>query len=390
MENNDFVSKKFECRNAIISDNKLVNSIVDFLRTIDDKIEIENENGKRVNAKSFIKMMGLDIKYGYKITLYVYGDDRENNLNRIEEILEKKEFYSLEKIEELDKEKELEGNRYIGEEILFLTPKDKEDIVKCDIENKINILKEKRDSLHLPSLNLNNNIFYINNDDDKIKIFDIINNDISNVIKQLSSHYDIYINENDLSNFLYALIEVLKTKDIKYFYIYLFFNNVKKYFYNQFDTSFIKKMIGIDNLKIEYDINANESFIDDAIKTLDFILEDKRKSSDYSVNIYMISNSSNFTMDIYRVINIVQNIGKIYEIDDTVVDSIVYRIKDNYEYKNKINTSHNNEEYLETIREFKEYLQKEFETIYLNKIFKRDSQIPNIDYQYIKRIVRRI
>ncbi|WP_260846907.1 HPr family phosphocarrier protein [Brachyspira hyodysenteriae] len=90
MENNDFISKEFECRNSIVSDNKTVNSIVDFFRTIEDKIEIENKNGKRVNAKSFIKMMGLDIKYGYKFTLYVYGADRENNLKRIEEVLEKK------------------------------------------------------------------------------------------------------------------------------------------------------------------------------------------------------------------------------------------------------------------------------------------------------------
>lgn len=156
MENNEFISKEFECRNAIVDDNKVVNSIVDFLRTIDDKIELENQNGKRVNAKSFIKMMGLDIKYGYRFTLYVYGDDRENNLKRIEEILEKKEFYTLEKIEEIDKEKESEDNKFIEEEILFLTPDDKKDIVKEDIKNKIDTLKEKRDSLHLPSLELNN------------------------------------------------------------------------------------------------------------------------------------------------------------------------------------------------------------------------------------------
>ena len=116
MENNDFISKEFECRNSIVTDNKTVNSIVDFFRTIEDKIEIENKNGKRVNAKSFIKMMGLDIKYGYRFTLYVYGADRENNLKRIEEILEKKEFYTLEKIEELEKEQESEGNKFIEEE----------------------------------------------------------------------------------------------------------------------------------------------------------------------------------------------------------------------------------------------------------------------------------
>ncbi|QTM05312.1 HPr family phosphocarrier protein [Brachyspira hyodysenteriae] len=389
MENNDFISKEFECRNSIVSDNKTVNSIVDFFRTIEDKIEIENKNGKRVNAKSFIKMMGLDIKYGYKFTLYVYGADRENNLKRIEEVLEKKEFYTLEKIEELEKEQESEGNKYIEEEILFLTPNDKKDIIKEDIENKIKILKEKRDSLHLPSLNLDNNIIYVKNDD-KTEIVDVINNNISDVIRKLSSHYEVNINENDLSNFLYKLIDIVKDREMKYFYIHLFFNNVKKYFYNQFDSLFIKKIIGIEPLNVQYDIETNKNFIDESIKTLDFILEDKRKSSDYSINIYMISNTSNFSLDLYRTINIVQNIGKIYEIEEKIIDNIAYKIKDNFEHKNKINTSHNNEEYWETIREFKEYLQNKFETIYINKVLEKDSEDSVIDYQHINIMVRRL
>ncbi|MEI0509044.1 HPr family phosphocarrier protein [Brachyspira intermedia] len=389
MENNDFISKEFECRNSIVTDNKTVNSIVDFFRTIEDKIEIKNKNGKRVNAKSFIKMMGLDIKYGYRFTLYVYGADRENNLKRIEEILEKKEFYTLEKIEELEKEKESEGNKFIEEEILFLTPDDKKDIVKEDIENKIKILKEKRDSLHLPSLNLNNNIVYIKNDDKK-EIFDVINNDIADIIRKLSSHYEININDNDLNVFLSELIEAVKVKDIKYFYIYTFFSNVKKYFYNQFDSLFIKKIIGISPLSLEYNIETNKTFVDESIKTLEFILDDKRKSSDYSVNIYMISNASNLNMDLYRTINIVQNIGKIYEIEENIIDNIAYKIKENFEYKNKINTSHNNEEYFDAIREFKEYLQEKFEAIYINKVLENDSEDSAIDYQHINLMIRRL
>ena len=389
MENNDFISKEFECRNSIVTDNKTVNSIVDFFRTIEDKIEIENKNGKRVNAKSFIKMMGLDIKYGYRFTLYVYGDDRENNLKRIEEILEKKEFYTLEKIEELEKEQESEGNKFIEEEILFLTPDDKKNIIKEDIENKIKILKEKRDSLHLPSLNLNNNIIYVKNDN-KTEIFDVINNDIDDIIRKLSSHYEININENDLNFFLSELIEAVKVREMKYFYIYTFFSNIKKYFYNQFDSLFIKKMVGIEDLKVEYSLESNKTFVDESIKTLEFILDDKRKSSDYSVNIYMISNTSNLSMDLYRTINIVQNIGKIYEIEETIIDNIAYKIKENFEYKNKINTSHNNEEYFDAIREFKEYLQEKFEAIYINKVLENDSEDSAIDYQHINLIIRRL
>ena len=389
MENNDFISKEFECRNTIIEDKKIVNSIVDFLRTIDDKIELENQNGKRINAKSFIKMMGLDIKYGYKFTLYVYGDDRENNLKRIEDLLEKKEFYTLDRINELNKEIEAEDNKFIEEEILFFTPKDKKDTIKEDIENKIKILKEKRDSLHLPSLNFDNHILYIK-DDDKTEIFNVINNDVSDVIKKLSSHYEIPINENDSSNFLSKLIDAFKDKEIKYFYIYLFFNNLNKYFYTQFDSLFIKKMVGAESLKVEYDIEESKSFIDDSIKTLDFILEDKRKSSDYSIDIYMVSNASNFTMDVFRIINIAQNIGKIYEIGDSIIDNIEYRIKENYDHKDKINTSHNNEEYFEAIREFKEYLQKKFESIYIDKILDKHSEDSNIDYQHINMLIRRL
>ncbi|MEI0701347.1 HPr family phosphocarrier protein, partial [Brachyspira intermedia] len=218
----------------------------------------------------------------------------------------------------------------------------------------------------------------------------VINNDIYNVIKNLSAHYEININENDLNFFLSELIEAVKVREMKYFYIYTFFSNVKKYFYNQFDSLFIKKMIGIEDLKVEYSLESNKTFVDESIKTLEFILDDKRKSSDYSVNIYMISNTSNFSMDLYRTINIVQNIGKIYEIEETIIDNIAYKIKENFEYKNKINTSHNNEEYFDAIREFKEYLQEKFEAIYINKVLENDSEDSAIDYQHINLIIRRL
>ena len=388
----DFISKEFECRNRIDSDNKVINSIVDFLRTIDDKIEIENKNGKRVNAKSFIKMMGLDIKYGYRFTLYVYGNDKENNLKRIEELLRKKEFYTLEKIDELEKEEKSEEVKLLEEEILHLTPNDKKESVKNDIENKANILKEKRDSIHLEPLNLDSNIIYIKNNDDKKEIFDIINNNIADSIKKLSSHYEVPINEDDLQNFLYKLIDIIKEKDMKYFYIYTFSNNVKKYFYIQFDTLFIKKIAGAEYLnQVKYDIEINDGFINDAIKSLEYILEDKRKSSDYSINIYMIGNTSHLTMDIFRIINIVQNIGKIYEIKSSITDNIIERIRSSYEEKKSgyITDPFHDEEYLDNIREFKDYFQKLFEDIYVSKVLEKDYNGLNIDYKYVNRLVRR-
>lgn len=384
----DFISKEFECRNSLASDNKIVNSIVDFLRTIDDKIEIENQNGKRVNAKSFIKMMGLDIKYGFRFKLYVYGNDKENNLKRIEDILEKKEFYTLEKIEELEKEQESEDNKLIEEEILALTPKDRKEIIKNDIEKKIKLLKEKRDTIHLESLNLDNNILYIKKDDDKREIFNVIDNNIPGIIKKLSSHYEIPVYENDIENYLSNLKDIVKAKDIKYFYIYLFFNNIKKYFYTQFDNLFIKKIVGIEDLHAEYNIDISKSFVDDAVKTFDFILEDKRKSADYSINIYMIGSISKSSMDIYRIINIVQNIGKIYEIKNSIIDNIADRIRGSYEVKSYINNDF--EEYLENIKEFKDLLQKEFENIYTAKVLENDTSNLNIDYHNILRLARRL
>ncbi|WP_304333400.1 HPr family phosphocarrier protein [Brachyspira innocens] len=386
----DFISKEFECRNSLASDNKIVNSIVDFFRTIDDKIEIENQDGKRVNAKSFIKMMGLDIKYGFRFKLYVYGDDKENNIKRIEDILERKEFYTLEKIEELEKEKEDEHNKYIEKEILSLTPEDKKEIVKNDIENKVRLLKEKRDSIHLESLNLDNNILYIK-DNDKTKIVDVINNNIYDVIKYLSSHYEIPIKESRTKDFISYLISIVKGKDMKFFYIYMFFNDIKKYFSDQFDKLFIEKLIGIEDYDLEYDTVIINNFVEEAIKNLDYVLEDKRKSADYSINIYIMDNimKDNILMaNIYRVINIVQTIGKIYEIKESIIDNIIDRIK--FDYEPSINNKSNIEEYSDNIKEFKDLLQKEFENIYTAKVLEKDASNLNIDYHNILRLARRI
>lgn len=386
----DFISKEFECRNSLASDNKIVNSIVDFFRTIDDKIEIENQDGKRVNAKSFIKMMGLDIKYGFRFKLYVYGDDKENNIKRIEDILERKEFYTLEKIEELEKEKEDEHNKYIEKEILSLTPEDKKEIVKNDIENKVRLLKEKRDSIHLESLNLDNNILYIK-DNDKTKIVDVINNNIYDVIKYLSSHYEIPIKESRTKDFISYLISIVKGKDMKFFYIYMFFNDIKKYFSDQFDKLFIEKLIGIEDYDLEYDTVIINNFVEEAIKNLDYVLEDKRKSADYSINIYIMDNimKDNILMaNIYRVINIVQTIGKIYEIKESIIDNIIDRIK--FDYEPSINNKSNIEEYSDNIKEFKDLLQKEFKNIYSAKVLEKDASNLDIDYHNILRLARRI
>ena len=366
----EFISKEFECQNHLNSDNKVINSIVDFFRTVEDKIEIENKNGKRVNAKSFVKMMGLDIKYGDIFTLYVSGEDKIDTLKRIEELLDKKEFYTLEKIEELNKEKESEDNKLLEEEILYLTPDDKKDIVKETIEEKVNLLKEKRDSFNLEySKYVNYNIVYVK-DNDKTEIYNMINNNIPDVVEIIASHYEIPINKNELKTFISELINIVEKKEMKY-------------------TLFIKKLIGIGPIKVEYDMTINEGFVNDAIKTLDYVLEDKAKSCDYSIDIYMMPSTNVSSVDLYRLINIIQNIGKIYEINEHLMDNIIEKIKENYELKNVSKKFYsNNNEYLELVRELKDDLQKEFENVYVAKV--RDNKNISIDYKCLNRFLRRL
>lgn len=395
----DFISKEFECRNSLVSDVKEIYPIVDFFKTIDDRIEIENENGKRVNAKSFVKISSINIKYGERFKLYIYGDERENHLKKIIDFLREMKLYTLEKIEELEKEKEAEDNRYIEKEILSLTPEDKKEMVKNNINEKIKIIKEKRDSLHLESLNLDNNILYIKGND-KTKILDVINNNICDVIKYLSSHYEIPIKESRTKNFISFLTSIVNGKDMKYFYIYMFFNNIKKYFTDQFDKLFIAKLIGIENLQEEYDTIIANNFVEESIKTLDYVLEDKRISADYSINIYMIDNTMdtalmgdniiianiNSNAKIYRAINIVQTIGKIYDIKASIIDNIIDKIRSDYEPSNKVSA----DDIKNNIKEFKDYLQKEFESIYISEVTENHDDNSTIDYQNIIKFARRI
>ena len=142
----------------------------------------------------------------------------------------------------------------------------------------------------------------------------------------------------------------------------------------------------------DYNIEINNNFVEESIKSLDYVLEDKRKSADYSIDIYMIANTSNLTMDIFRIINIVQNIGKIYEIKSSITDNIIEKIRLSYEdrKKNNIDNPFHNEEYLDNIKEFKDYFQKEFEELYVSNVLENNDKKLNIDYKYVNRLIRRL
>ncbi|PPS21984.1 hypothetical protein DJ52_07625, partial [Brachyspira murdochii] len=145
--------------------------------------------------------------------------------------------------------------------------------------------------------------------------------------------------------------------------------------------------IGIEDLHEEYDTVIINNFVEEAIKPLDYVLEDKRKSADYSINIYMMDDI-NSNSNKYRVINIVQTIGKIYEIKGSIVDNIIDRIKSDYEPS--INNKYNIDEYSDNIKEFKDLLQKEFENIYTSKVLEKDISNLNIDYHNILILARRL
>ncbi|MCZ9994813.1 hypothetical protein OFR22_05405 [Brachyspira hyodysenteriae] len=57
------------------------------------------------------KMMGLDIKYGYFVTLYIYGADRENNLKRVRRGIGEKGILYFRKNRRVGKRAESEGNK---------------------------------------------------------------------------------------------------------------------------------------------------------------------------------------------------------------------------------------------------------------------------------------
>ncbi|WP_258222249.1 hypothetical protein [Brachyspira hampsonii] len=169
-----------------------------------------------------------------------------------------------------------------------------------------------------------------------------------------------------------------------------FFNDIKKYLSDQFYKLFIEKIIGIEDLHEEYDTIVINNFVEESIKTLDYVIEDKRKSADYSINIYMMDNAENINSNsnMYRIINIVQTIGKIYEIKESIIDNIIDRIRGDYEPSLYISNKSNIEEYSDNLKEFKDYLQKEFESIYVSVVAGKNNS--SIDYQNILKLARRI
>ncbi|MEI0604111.1 HPr family phosphocarrier protein [Brachyspira alvinipulli] len=379
MSDNNFLSKEFIYKR----DPSIINSIVDFIKNnIEDKVEIGySASNKKVNAKSLLKVMALLSKNNSNITIYCYGDNKEHNLNIIENFLYENKFSSLD--EEITKHKKIyDYDKELEKEILSLTPDSK----KVNIQNKIKLLKIKREVKHTEYTD-SKNIIYVKNDEKK-EIFNFIENDILPIINKIASFYEITIHDNYIEKLKNDMINILKLEYIKYFYKDIFFNSIQKYFINKFDKAYIKKIIDEEYIKdTEYDVECINKIIKDSIKTFEYILKNKREISFNIPDIYL--KNLNYSNIKSNIISIVTNLSVIYEIEYKLIN------EDLISFASKI-TQFIGENLLSgmgssgniLIENIVNYFQKQFEYAYISSIIgEDDSSVIEYDFNYIKRFI---
>ncbi|MDR3259884.1 MAG: HPr family phosphocarrier protein [Fusobacteriaceae bacterium] len=81
------VSKKVTIVNETGLHARPGNEFVSISKTFSSKIEVENEDGQRVNGKSLLKLMSLGIKKGMNVTLYIDGSDENEASEKLVELL---------------------------------------------------------------------------------------------------------------------------------------------------------------------------------------------------------------------------------------------------------------------------------------------------------------
>ncbi|WP_051436873.1 HPr family phosphocarrier protein [Brachyspira alvinipulli] len=378
MIDNDFLSKEFIYK----KNPSVINSIVDFIKNnIEDKIEIgDSTSDKRANAKSLLKVMALLSKNNGNITIYCYGDKKEYNLNIIENFLYENEFCSLD--EEIIKHKKIyDYDKELEKEILSLTPNTK----KENIQNKITLLKRKRETKHTEYTD-SKNILYIKNNN-KTEIFNFIDSDILQMIKNIALFYEITIDNNYVENIKNYIINTLKLEDIKYFYKDIFFNSIQKYFINNFDKAYIKKIMDEEYIKdTEYDVECINKIIKDSIKTFEYILKNKREISFNIPDIYL--KNLNYSNIKSNIISIVTNLFIIYEIEYKLIneDLISFASKiTQFIGENLLSGMGSSSNIL--IENIVNYFQKQFEYAYISSIIGEDSSVIEYDFNYIKRFI---
>ena len=64
------------------------NEFVSLAKTFSSQIEVENQDGERVKGTSLLKLLSLGIKKGTKVTVYAEGEDAEQAVEQLANLLE--------------------------------------------------------------------------------------------------------------------------------------------------------------------------------------------------------------------------------------------------------------------------------------------------------------
>ncbi|MGL4982487.1 MAG: HPr family phosphocarrier protein [Treponemataceae bacterium] len=81
------VSKKVTIQNETGLHARPGNEFVTLAKTFKSEIELENNTGKKVKATSLMKIMTLGIKKGCELTIYADGEDEQEAVAKLEELI---------------------------------------------------------------------------------------------------------------------------------------------------------------------------------------------------------------------------------------------------------------------------------------------------------------
>lgn len=81
-------NKTVEIRNETGLHTRPGNEFVSLAKTFSSQIEVENQDGKRVKGTSLLKLLSLGIKKGTKVTVYAEGEDAEQAVEQLANLLE--------------------------------------------------------------------------------------------------------------------------------------------------------------------------------------------------------------------------------------------------------------------------------------------------------------
>lgn len=82
------ISRTVEIKNETGLHTRPGNEFVSLAKTFSSQIELENEEGKRVKGTSLLKLLSLGVKKGTKITVYATGEDEQEAIDKLSNLLE--------------------------------------------------------------------------------------------------------------------------------------------------------------------------------------------------------------------------------------------------------------------------------------------------------------